>query len=295
MALEFTGNSLALSSQGMASVAGQLSVGLAEIAAVFSVETHGAGFLSDRRPQILFERHIFSRLTGGIYDNSDPSVSAPTPGGYGPGGANQYMRLGEAIALDRQAALQSASWGLGQVMGENYQAAGFADVETMVAAMVDSEDAQLAAMGTLIEQNNLAKSLACHDWQSFARGYNGPNYAINRYDVELNGYYQKYLVSATQTSDSCCSDLSPIQRFRPPRRRRHLGERYLGCNWKVPNLRWDSRYRPTRRANDLCVGSYASHSSYDLDRNLLVARLFHHCQSDFIERHVALQKPRMVG
>jgi N-acetylmuramidase/Putative peptidoglycan binding domain len=197
MALEFTGNSLALSSQGMASVAGQLSLGLAEIAAVFSVETHGAGFLSDRRPKILFERHIFSRLTGGMYDNSDPSVSAPTPGGYGPGGANQYMRLGEAIALDRQAALQSASWGLGQVMGENYQAAGFADVETMVAAMVDSEDAQLAAMGTLIEQNNLAKSLACHDWQSFARGYNGPNYAINRYDVELNGYYQKYLVSAT--------------------------------------------------------------------------------------------------
>jgi hypothetical protein len=82
-------------------------------------------------------------------------------------------------------------------MGENYQAAGFANVEAMVSAMYDSEDAQLGAMGLFIQRTGLASSLAAHDWTSFARGYNGPNYAINRYDVQLNGFYQKYLVSAT--------------------------------------------------------------------------------------------------
>jgi hypothetical protein len=195
--MEFVGKSLALSSEGLAAVASQLSVGLPEIAAVFSVETHGAGFLPDRRPQILFERHIFSRLTAGRYDASNPAISDSTPGGYGSGGANQYVRLAQAIAMNREAALQSASWGLAQVMGENYRTAGFNDVESMVAAITDSEDAQLAAMGAFVLRNGLARSLVVHDWQSFARGYNGPNYAANRYDVELNGFYQKYLVSAT--------------------------------------------------------------------------------------------------
>jgi len=193
--VEFIGKSLALSSDGLANVATQLSVGVPEIAAVFSVETRGAGFLPDRRPQILFERHYFSRLTGGSFDSSNPEVSAPTPGGYGASGAHQYDRLAQAINLNRDAALRSASWGLAQVMGDNHQAAGYADAESMVAAMSDSEDAQLAAMAGFIRSAGLASSLATHNWAAFARGYNGPNYTINRYDIELNGFYQKYLVS----------------------------------------------------------------------------------------------------
>ena len=194
--MEFVGKSLALSANGLASVSRQLSVGSAEISAIISVETAATGFLPDRRPQILFERHVFSRLTSGAFDASNPDISSPTPGGYGNGGAFQYTRLAEAIALDRGLALQSASWGMGQVMGMNFSVAGFPDVETMVAAIADSEDAQLSAMGGFIEGNGLEALLAVHDWASFARGYNGPNYAANRYDVQLNGYYQKYLVGA---------------------------------------------------------------------------------------------------
>src|SRR5204863_9082982 len=33
-----------------------------------SVETSGCGYLPDRRPKILFERHVFSRLTEHRYD-----------------------------------------------------------------------------------------------------------------------------------------------------------------------------------------------------------------------------------
>jgi N-acetylmuramidase/Putative peptidoglycan binding domain len=34
-------------------------------------------------------------------------------------------------------------------------------------------------------------ALRSHDWASFARGYNGPNFAINQYDKRLNAEFQK--------------------------------------------------------------------------------------------------------
>jgi hypothetical protein len=191
----FQGPAIALSSDGMALVADALRVRSPEIWAVLSVETSGCGYLSDRRPQILFERHIFHRLTNGEFD--DGNISDPTPGGYGPRGALQYDRLNRAILKDRAAALQSASWGLGQIMGMNFAKAGFHDVEEMVAAMSDSEDRQLMATANFLTATGLASFLRGHDWASFARGYNGPNYAINRYDIRLNSEYQKCLAGVS--------------------------------------------------------------------------------------------------
>jgi N-acetylmuramidase len=190
---------LALSSDGLAGVASALGVHAPEIWAVLAVETKGCGYLPDRRPQILYERHIFHRLTGGRFDDGD--ISDGSPGGYGPTGAHQYERLAAAIKKDtgiavRTAALQSASWGLGQIMGENFAAAGFQKVEDMVRSMSQSEDAQLAAMGSFLATAKLRASLQAHDWTTFARRYNGPNFAINRYDVRLNGEFQKFSVGA---------------------------------------------------------------------------------------------------
>jgi N-acetylmuramidase/Putative peptidoglycan binding domain len=188
--LSFQGTASGLSSDGLARVSTGLGVHAPEIWTVLAVETSGCGFLPDRRPQILYERHIFHRLTGGRFDDED--ISDVTPGGYGPRGAQQYDRLARAIAKDRASALQSTSWGIGQIMGENYALAGFETVERMVAAMCQSEDSQLAAMSTFLLNSHLNSYLQAHDWTSFARGYNGPNYVINRYDVCLNGQFQKY-------------------------------------------------------------------------------------------------------
>ncbi|SRR6266852_241199 len=188
--LPFQGTARALSSDGLAEVANQLGVFAPEIWTILAVETSGCGYLADRRPQILYERHIFHRLTQGQFDDGD--ISDPSAGGYGARGAHQYDRLGQAIADDRTAALQSASWGIGQIMGENFARAGFGSVEDMVAAMSQSEDQQLAAMGSFLVSTKLRASLQAHDWATFARGYNGPNYAINRYDIKLNAEYQKY-------------------------------------------------------------------------------------------------------
>lgn len=188
--MEFQGNAEAISSAGLATMAGNLGVPIAEIWTVLAVETSGCGYLADRRPQILFERHIFHRRTKGKYDDGD--ISDPIPGGYGPRGVAQYERLARAITKDRDAALQSTSWGIGQIMGMNYTLAGFQNAEDMVAAMSKSEDQQLAAMTAFLVGTRLRAALQAHDWISFARGYNGPNYAINHYDLRLNAEYQKY-------------------------------------------------------------------------------------------------------
>ena len=191
MALDFQGKSLALTADGLSAATDALSVGAAEVWTVLSVETKGCGFLPDRRPPILFERHVFSRLTNRQFDICD--VSNPDPGGYGADGAHQYDRLADAIGMDRHAALQSASWGMAQIMGENFAAAGFPDVETMVATMSDSEDAQLAAFVKFIQSKRLAGFLLPpHDWVSLARGYNGKNFAVNQYDKKLGAAFTKF-------------------------------------------------------------------------------------------------------
>jgi hypothetical protein len=184
---EFSDEALPLDAAGLEQAFDLIGVGVPELWAVLAVETTGCGFLPGRRPKILFERHIFSRETGRRYDESNPNLSNPRPGGYGGAGAHQYDRLEAAIALDRTAALRSTSWGIGQVMGFNAGMVGFADVEEMVTAMKVSEGAQLAAMARFLTATELDHALRTHDWPRFARGYNGPNYAINSYDTRLAG------------------------------------------------------------------------------------------------------------
>jgi hypothetical protein len=192
MPAEFSGTGLPLSPEGLAAVTDKLGVYAAEIWAVLTVETRGCGFLADRRPLILFERHVFRKETRGKFDKVAPEVSQPTPGGYDSRAGGEYKRLGRAIQLDRTAALRSASWGIGQVMGFNAQGAGYPDVETFVAAMCESENAQLAAMAGEIVSNRLDGALRSHDWPSFARGYNGSQYARNQYDTRLMAAYHKF-------------------------------------------------------------------------------------------------------
>jgi phage terminase large subunit-like protein len=80
---------------------------------------------------------------------------------HGAPGAHQYDRLAEAIALAngqwRAAALQSASWGMFQIVGMNFAACGFASVEDYVAAMCESEAAQLDAFAAFCAHEELRR------------------------------------------------------------------------------------------------------------------------------------------
>lgn len=190
----FEGKGKPLSESGLAQAAQALGVELPALWAVMTVETKGCGFLPDRRPLILFERHWFRRLTGGKFDATAPDLSNSAAGGYGAAGAHQYERLERALILDRNAALESTSWGLGQVMGFNAKAAGFPDVEAMVTAMCDSEDAQFQGMVGFVKSNGLSKFLRSGDWSSFAKFYNGPDFQKNHYDTKLARAHARYEV-----------------------------------------------------------------------------------------------------
>jgi len=194
--MNFVGKTLALDDSGLNSTVAQLNVPAENMWAVLHVETAQCGFLPDRRPRILFERHIFHKLTGGSFDSTHPDVSNPSPGGYGAPGASQYTRLNKAMALHPSAALRSASWGIAQIMGEYFHLAGFASVETMVSTMIDSENAQLEAFTAYLKSTRLDAPLRVRDWTSFARRYNGPDYARNSYDTRLSVAFQN-LASGT--------------------------------------------------------------------------------------------------
>jgi hypothetical protein len=194
---EFAAAGAPLSERGVAAACDRLRVGLAEIWAILKVETRGCGFLADRRPQIVFERHVFHHETYGRFDAGHPDVSDPHPGGYGAGGVHQYTRLETALRLDRRAAFRSAAWGIGRVMGRNAELVGFADVDSMVREMTASEDAQLRGLHGYIVATGLDRALQQRDWTSFARGFNGRRFAENGYDTMLDDAFQHYTLNGT--------------------------------------------------------------------------------------------------
>lgn len=199
----------------------QLNVEVAAIKAVDAIESRGAGFYADGQPTILFERHVFSDLTDHKYDKSHPDISNKIAGGYGSAsGENQHSRLQKAVKLNakvekitkvvneklqcklveedievlvnRDPALMSASWGRFQIMGFNYKKAGFKDLQSFINAMYIDEVEQLKAFVNFLKSTGLDKPLRAKNWAAFAKGYNGPGYAKNAYDVKLKQAYEKF-------------------------------------------------------------------------------------------------------
>jgi hypothetical protein len=173
-------------------------VPLACVRAVNEVESTGSGYLVDGRPKILFERHIFwRRLKAHGIDPAPlaakyPNIVSQTPGGY-QGGTAEYTRLATAELIDPATAYESASWGAFQVMGENWQRLGYSCVDDFVARMENSEADQLDAFARYVAADSgLVAALKARKWATFAKGYNGPNYAANLYDVKLARAYDRY-------------------------------------------------------------------------------------------------------
>ena len=201
--MRFYGKGQPLTRAGLSKALAILGLGPNDAAYVWTVVevetagvTQGLGFRIDRRPQILFERHVFRKYTNGRFDSEAPDVSGPA-GGYGLL-SEQYVKLEKSLALCAKAklgaepALKSASWGMGQVMGFNCGCGGFKSCARMVQAMVRSEDAQLACMVGFLRANGLAEKLVDRDWPGFARIYNGPGYWQNHYDIKLAEQYQRF-------------------------------------------------------------------------------------------------------
>jgi N-acetylmuramidase/Putative peptidoglycan binding domain len=187
-----------LSESDLNSVAKDLGVELAVIKAVNEVESSGQGFSGDK-PKILFEGHVFWRqlkkhdLDPNSYVDGNENIlySKWTREHYF-GGAREHDRLEKAKKIHENAALESASWGLFQIMGYHWETLGYKSVKEFVRLMNKSEGEHIKAFGRFILANNLAKYLKSRDWANFAKRYNGPGYKTNKYDEKLERAYNKY-------------------------------------------------------------------------------------------------------
>src|SRR5262249_44065735 len=113
------------------SAAKELGGETAAVRAVAGVESGGRhGFDAKKRPVLRYENHIFRSLTRSQFDRSHPDLSAA----YGSaqyrathqfGGIKyadeQWDLLQRAFALAPDQAVMACSWGMFQVMGENYK------------------------------------------------------------------------------------------------------------------------------------------------------------------------------
>jgi hypothetical protein len=170
-----------------------LQVGEDEIRAVVEVETGGAGFDAQGRLKMLFEPHVFWRELGDAKRRlAETQGLAYAKWGTRPYPADSYPRLAGAIKIDRRAALRSASWGMGQIMGFNAKLAGHVDETAMIEAFAADEEAQRRGMVAFIATEHLDDDLRRHDWAAFARGYNGPGAAANRYPQKLAAAFAKW-------------------------------------------------------------------------------------------------------
>lgn len=186
-----------LSDADLVRAAGQLGVPLATVRAVNEVESRGEGFLPDGRPVILFERHQFyKQLQKHGIDPAPiaakyPNLCNPEPGGYR-GGEAEYARLEHAKQIHLEAAYESASWGAFQVMGYHAEDLGYPGVIDFVRCMYENEAAHLEVFVRYVIHFDLVAPLKARKWAQFAKGYNGPAYARNLYDVKLARAYDKY-------------------------------------------------------------------------------------------------------
>jgi hypothetical protein len=147
-------------------------------------------------PLIRFEGHYFDRLLDdanrakararGLASPAMGAVKNPVSQ------AARWKLLEDAMAIDRDAALQSVSWGIGQVMGSHWKALGYGSVEDLVAEARSGVDGQIRLMLRFLEHEGLIETIRARDWAAFARAYNGPRYKVHRYDSRIAAAHARY-------------------------------------------------------------------------------------------------------
>lgn len=175
----------AISDSEIAALASRLGCTAKQIKAVSRVESGGGAFDKFGRPKILFERHIFHKLTAGRFGITD--WSDPMGGGYN---EDSWDKLTNAACHAADAAFSATSWGKFQVLGMHWQGLNYPSPIEMAYSTVTSEAAHYDMFARYLERNNLvgalrALSTDADDNVAFAKGYNGPSFRKFEYDTKL--------------------------------------------------------------------------------------------------------------
>lgn len=173
-------------------IAGRLAVPVSSLLAIAEVEGGGVATATvngKAEPLIRFEGHYFdARLSDAERAKARSlGLASPKVGKI----ANPHTQaarwrlLEKAKAINEAAALESCSWGVGQVMGAHWKMLGFANVFKLVEMARSGIAGQVELMARFIEKTGLHRALKAGDWRAFARGYNGPGFAKNNYHTKM--------------------------------------------------------------------------------------------------------------
>ncbi len=183
-----------ISEQLFINAAKKIGCSVAMVKAIYEVESQGSGFLPNGDVKILFEPHIFwKELRNKGIKPIVSDICYPTWGTKPYGKVSeQHKRLARAVIIDRDAALKSASWGLFQILGNNYKLCGCVSLQGFINKMSESEESQLELFVNYIINSHLDDEMREEDCAGFARAYNGPMYAKNSYDKKIKAALEKY-------------------------------------------------------------------------------------------------------
>jgi len=177
---------------------------VAALAAVTWVESGGVAYTRINGvdlPLIRIEGHYFDKLVPADKQRlaRQAGLSSPKVGGVKNPSSQEarYAMLQRMMDIDRDAAIMSCSWGVGQVMGVHWESLGYASADALRLFVLASVSNQVELMVRFIERTGLLDEIERQDWAGFARGYNGPAFKTNKYDTKLAAAFAKYGGSAS--------------------------------------------------------------------------------------------------
>ena len=176
-----------------------LNVEVAVLKAVKEVESCGKALINGV-PVMLFEGHIFwQRLVARKIDpnkyvkgNEDILYRSWTKKYYTGKNSGELSRLQKAIKINEAAAYESASYGMFQIMGNNYKVCGYNSAKDFYNDLCKNEDAHFNSFIKFITSKGIVKHMQSKNWRQIAYLYNGSCYAKNNYHIKLEKAYNKY-------------------------------------------------------------------------------------------------------
>ena len=180
--------------------AARLGVSVPAVKAVATVESNDGGFLPDGRVKVQYEPHVMYRQLASNFDRAradkelvaHPDLVAKKAGSYQSLDKEDKDMNRAAQLIDRTSALESASWGAFQIMGYHWKTLQYTTLQGFINDQYTAAG-QLETFVRFIQADaRLLRALRGKDWATFARIYNGPNYAANKYDTKLAAAFKQY-------------------------------------------------------------------------------------------------------
>lgn len=175
-------------------------VPVSTLMAVVETESDGVAYANvngKSEPLIRWEGHYFDkRLDAGERTIARKLGLASPKAGVVKNPSKQQARWDRlyipGTEIDEEAATESISMGVGQVMGSHDQKLGFDTAVKMFDYVRQGAVEQVDLMMRYVKEFDLLDELERGDFTGFARGYNGPNYKKYAYHTKMRAAAKKY-------------------------------------------------------------------------------------------------------